>query len=100
MAKNYAIGRHLSTWWNEGQDGKQGYRNVVIRRRYKDKAGLDAEEKITLFVSEFLELCAEMEAMKNKILLLPREIVRKEDTPEPSLDVSGVPDEIPFNNDR
>lgn len=99
MAKNYAIGRHLSTWWNEGQDGKQGYRNVVIRRRYKDKAGLDAEEKITLFVSEFLELCAEMEAMKDKILLLPREIVKKEDTtPEPNMQVVDVNDlgDIPF----
>lgn len=99
MAKNYAIGRHLSTWWNEGQDGKQGYRNVVIRRRYKDKTGADAEEKSTWFVSEFLELAAEVEAMKNKILLLPREIVKKEDnTIEPNMQVVEVNDldTIPF----
>lgn len=98
MAKNYAIGRFVSVWWNEGTDGKPGYYSVNIRRRYKDKAGLDVEEKVSMFASDAIQLATELNAAVTKILTLPREIVRKEQTPEPDVQVVEVSeiDQIPF----
>lgn len=99
MAKNYAIGRFVSLWWNEGTDGKRGYYTVNIRRTYKDKTGSDVEEKISMFASDAIQLSVELDAVVKKILTLPREIVKKETTPEPSmqpLDVSGIDDTVPF----
>ena len=98
MAKNYAIGRFVSVWWNEGTDGKQGYYTVNIRRKYKDKAGLDVEEKLSMFASDAIQLATELNAVVNKILTLPREIVKKEAVAEPNMQVIDVNDitDIPF----
>jgi len=98
MAKNYAIGRFVSLWWNDGTDGKQGYYTVNVRRRYKDKTGADVEEKVSLFASDAIQLQAELKAAVEKILTLPREIVRKEQAPEPNMQVVDVNDldTIPF----
>ena len=98
MAKNYAIGRFVSLWWNEGTDGKQGYYTVNLRRRYKDKTGADVEEKISMFASDAIQLQAELKAAIEKVLTLPREIVSKEATPEPNMQVVEVSelDQIPF----
>lgn len=99
MAKNYAIGRFVSLWWNDGTDGKSGYYTVNVKRRYKDKTGTDVEEKISMFASDAIQLQTELKAAIDKILTLPREIVKKETTPEPAtqpVDVSSVPDDIPF----
>lgn len=99
MAKNYAIGRFVSVWWNEGTDGKQGYYSVNIRRKYKDKTGADVEEKISMFASDAIQLQAELKAAVEKILTLPREIVRKEATPEPNMqvvDINDIDSQIPF----
>lgn len=99
MAKNYAIGRFVTLWWNDGQDGKQGYYTVNVRRRYKDKTGADVEEKISMFASDAIQLQTELKAAIDKILTLPREIVRKEQPIEPGVQVVEVSelDQIPFN---
>lgn len=76
--KNWAIGRFVSCWWNDGLDGKPGYWTITVRRKYKDKMGTDVEEKISMFSSDAIQLAAELQAAVNKILTHPREIIRRE----------------------
>ena len=98
--KNWGFGRFVSCWWNEGKDGKQGYYTVNVRRRYKDKTGADVEEKVSMFASDAIQLQAELKAAVEKLLTLPYEIVRKEQAPEPNVQVveASELDQIPFNN--
>lgn len=96
--KNWGIGRFVSCWWNEGQDGKPGYWTINIRRKYKDKTGVDVEEKISMFASDAIQLATELQAAVNKILTHPREIVRREQ-PVAMPDAPDAPiggDDIPF----
>lgn len=52
-----------------------------------------------MFASDAIQLQAELKAAIEKVLTLPREIVRKEATPEPNMQVVEVSelDQIPFN---
>ena len=97
--KNYAIGRFVSCWWNEGQDGKPGYWTVNIRRQYKDKMGVDVIEKISMFASDAIQMSTELQAAVNKILTHPREIVKREQPvempAEPDAPI-GTGDDMPF----
>lgn len=95
MSKNYAIGKFVSLWWNEGKDGKPGYYSTTVRRKYKDKNQQDVEEKMTLFADDAIRLAMEMQKAA-QILLHPREIVRKEPVAEVPEDAAGNTDDIPF----
>lgn len=90
MAKNYAVGKYVSLWYNQGKDGKSGYYSVNIRRMYKDKNGEDVEQKISLFADDAIRLAAELQKATN-MLLTPREIIQVQ---EPKLDAIN-PDDIP-----
>lgn len=90
MAKNYAVGKYVALWFNQGKDGKAGYYTVSIRRVFKDKNGADVEQKISMFADDAIRLAAELQKATN-MLLTPREIVQVE---EPKLD-SINPDDIP-----
>ena len=95
--KNWAFGRFVSCWWNDGADGKPGFWTVQMRRKYKDKMGIDVEEKISMFPTDAIQIAAELNAAVNKILLHPREIVRRETnvvdpgTPDGPIDNSDIP---------
>lgn len=88
--KNYGIGRYVSLWYNEGKDGKRGFYTITIRRMYKDKDGVDCEQKISMFADDALRLEAELRRA-NAMLLSPREIIKQEPIAAPATD-----DDIPF----
>lgn len=95
--KNWAIGRFVSCWWNEGQDNKPGYWTITIRRKYKDRMGVDVEEKISLFASDAMQLSTELNATVNKILTHPREIIKREQPVNmPDAPDAPIGDDIPF----
>lgn len=97
MAKNYAIGRHTALWFNQGQEGKQGYYTVSITKKYTDKAGIQQESKISLFADEALRVLSELEQAK-RILLFPREIVVQQQPDISAGPVNNIDsgDDLPF----
>lgn len=95
--KNWAIGRFVSCWWNEGQDNRPGYWTVSIRRQYKDKTGTDVVEKLFLLSYDAIQVATELQAAVNKILTHPREIVKREQPVNmPAGPEAPIGDDIPF----
>ena len=83
--KNYGIGRYTSIWWNEGQNGKSGFYTVQICRKYKNSAGEEVEQRVSLFADDLLRLSAELERAK-AVLLMPREIIKQQTETEQDID--------------
>lgn len=94
--KNWGFGRFVSCWWNEGKDGTPGYWIITLRRKYTGTDGVAVEEKISMFGSDAIQMATELNAAVNKILMHPREIIKREQpaiSPE-TLD-AAIDDAIP-----
>ena len=95
MAKNYAVGKYVSLWYNQSKDGKSGYYSVNIRRTYKDKNGEDVEQKISLFADDAIRLARELKIATN-LLLYPREIKQTQEPKPDAINPDDIPTDIPF----
>lgn len=95
MAKNYAVGKYVALWFNQGKDGKAGYYTVSIRRVFKDKNGADVEQKISMFADDAIRLAAELQKATN-MLLTPREIVQVEEPKLDAINPDDIPTDMPF----
>ena len=98
MSQGYNINRYVSVWLNDGKDGNPDYYTITIRKRYKDTNGEWVEKKETYMADEAIQIAAGFNAAIDKILLLPKKIVKKEATAEPNMQVVDVNDldGIPF----